>query len=108
MAPKTPNALPRSFEPSNVVVSSDSAAGASSAPKAPWQARAAMSMPKLPGGAADRGRGGEADQADDERRLPADQVGEPAAEQQQAAEGEGVGGDHPLPLDVGEVQGLLR
>jgi len=47
MAPKTPNALPRSFVPSNVVVSSDSAAGASSAPKAPWQARAATSMPKL-------------------------------------------------------------
>ena len=48
MAPNTPNALPRSFVPSNVVVSSDNAAGASSAPKAPWQARAATSMPKLP------------------------------------------------------------
>ena len=48
MAPKTPNALPRSLVPANVVVSSDSAAGASSAPKAPWQARAATSMPKLP------------------------------------------------------------
>ena len=48
IAPKTPKALPRSFVPSNVVVSSDSAAGASSAPKAPWHARAAISMPKLP------------------------------------------------------------
>ena len=31
-----------------MTVSSDSAAGASSAPKAPWQARATTSMPKLP------------------------------------------------------------
>ena len=89
MAPNTPNALPRSLELANVVVSSDSAAGASSAPKAPWQARAATSMPKLPGRAAGRGRGREADQPGDERGLAADQVGEPAAEQQQAAERQG-------------------
>ena len=50
---------------------------------------------------------GKAGKPGDERRLPADQVGEPAAEQQQAAERERVGGDHPLPFDVGEVQGLL-
>jgi hypothetical protein len=48
MAPNTPNALPRSLESRNVTVSSDSAAGASSAPKAPWQARATTSMSKLP------------------------------------------------------------
>jgi len=42
-----PNALPRSFGSLNVVVSSDSAAGASSAPNAPWQARAVTSMAKL-------------------------------------------------------------
>ena len=47
MAPYTPNALPRSFGSVNVVVSRDSAAGASSAPNAPWQARAVTSMPKL-------------------------------------------------------------
>ena len=47
MAPNTPNALPRSLGSVNVVVSSDSAAGASSAPNAPWQARAATSIPKL-------------------------------------------------------------
>jgi hypothetical protein len=42
-----PNALPRSFGIVKVVASSDSAAGASSAAKAPWQARAVTSMPKL-------------------------------------------------------------
>ena len=47
MAPKTPNALPRSFGSLNVVVSSPSAAGARNAPNAPWHARAATSMPKL-------------------------------------------------------------
>ena len=47
MAPYTPNALPRSFGSLNVVVSRDSAAGASSAANAPWQARAVISMAKL-------------------------------------------------------------
>src|SRR5579875_1452870 len=96
MAPKTPNALPRSRVPAKVVVSRESAAGASSAPNAPWQARAAMSTPKLP-----------AAPPAAEGRLAADQVGEPAAEQQQAAECERVAGDDPLPLGVREVQGVL-
>ena len=39
--------MPRSSGSLNVTVSSDSAAGASNAPNAPWQARAATSMPKL-------------------------------------------------------------
>jgi hypothetical protein len=42
-----PNALPRSFGSVNVVVSSDSADGTSSAANAPWQARAMISMAKL-------------------------------------------------------------
>ena len=42
-----PNALPRSFGSVNVVVSSDSAEGTSSAANAPWQARAVTSMAKL-------------------------------------------------------------
>lgn len=45
MAPKTPNALPRSFGSVNVVVSSDIAAGVSSAAHAPCRARPANSMP---------------------------------------------------------------
>ena len=47
MAPNTPNALPRSRDAANVVVSRDSAAGAMNAPNAPWAARQATSMPKL-------------------------------------------------------------
>jgi hypothetical protein len=39
--------LPRSFGSLNVVDRIDSAAGASSAPNAPWAARAVTSMPKL-------------------------------------------------------------
>ncbi len=58
--------------------------------------------------AADRGRRREADQAGDERPLAAEQVPELAAEQQQAPEGEGVGGDDPLPAVGREVQFPLR
>ncbi len=47
IAPNTPNALPRSLGSENVVVSSDSAEGAISAPNAPWEARATTSIPKL-------------------------------------------------------------
>ncbi len=47
MAPKTPNARARSFGSVNVTVISESAAGASSAPKAPCSARAANSSPAL-------------------------------------------------------------
>ena len=54
IAPKMPNALARSAGSVKVVVSSDSAAGASSAPKTPCSAREATSTPKALGGAADR------------------------------------------------------
>ena len=59
-------------------------------------------------GAADGRHAGEPGQAGQERDLPAEQVGQPAAEQQQAAERQGVGGDHPLPVHGGEVQRPLR
>ncbi len=48
IAPKTPNALPRSSGRVNVVASSDSAEGASSAPKTPCSARAPTSTPNDP------------------------------------------------------------
>ena len=59
-------------------------------------------------GAADGGDEGEAGQAGQECDLPAGQVGQPAAEQQQAAERQRVRGDHPLPVHGGEVQRPLR
>ena len=46
IAPKMPKAFDRSDEPAKVTVRSDSAEGASSAPKAPCSARAATSIPK--------------------------------------------------------------
>jgi hypothetical protein len=48
IAPKTPNALERSRGSVNVVVSSDSADGASIAPNTPCRARAPTSPMKLP------------------------------------------------------------
>ena len=57
---------------------------------------------------ADRGGEGEADQAGDERPLAAEDVTDLAAEQQQAAERQRVGGDDPLAVGVAEVERLLR
>ena len=57
------------------------------------------------GQAAQSGRAGEAQQADDEHPLAAGEVGDPAAEQQEAPEGEGVGGDDPLAVGRGDVRG---
>ncbi len=53
------------------------------------------------------GRGAETEQADDEHAAPAEVVGDPAAEQQQASEGQGVGAHHPLPVGDRDVQGVL-
>ena len=60
------------------------------------------------GRAAGRGGDGEADQADHQGRFAAAVVADPSSDQQQAAEGERVGGDDPLALAVGEVQRILR
>ncbi len=59
------------------------------------------------GGAAQCGGAREADQADDERPFAAHQVGDPAAQQEQAAEREGVRRDDPLPVAVGHAQVAL-
>ena len=59
-------------------------------------------------GAADGRDAGEPGQAGQERDLAAQQVGQPAAEQQQAAERQRVGGDHPLPVHGSEAQRPLR
>ncbi len=58
--------------------------------------------------AADGGGHGEAREAGDEHDLAADQVGEPAAEQQQAAERQRVRRHDPLPVHVAEAQVALR
>ena len=60
------------------------------------------------GGEATDGRGsGESGQTDHERPLAAEDVGEATAEQQQAAEGQGVAGHDPLAISVGEAERML-
>jgi hypothetical protein len=89
-----PNALDRSGEFAKVTVSSDSAEGASSAPKAPCSAdqhREGLCQ------SSDRRGDREADEAHDERPLAPEQITELAAQQQQAAECQRVCGHDPLP-----------
>src|SRR5918999_75851 len=76
-----PNALARSLASVNITASRDSAAGASSAPNTPCRARAPS--------------------------IVASPCAAPPTEQQQTAEGEGVGRDDPLPVAVGYAQVLL-
>jgi hypothetical protein len=72
----------------------------------PRRARAAKHG--LAGGQAAEGRGaGEADEAHHEHALAATEVGDPAAQQQETTEREGVGRDHPLPVGHRDVQGPL-
>ena len=108
-APQTPSAMLRSRPSANIVVRIDRAAGASSAPPSPWVARKAISEPSDQAKPASRELTVKSDDAGDEQRATAEQVGHPAAEQQEAAEHERVGGDHPLEARLGEVQvGLDR
>ncbi len=108
IAPKTAKALARSLAAWKVTVTSDSAAGASIAAKAPWKARAMNSCQPTCAAPPIGGRDGEAGQRDDQDLLAADVVGDPAAQQQQGAERQRVGGDHPLPVGVGDAQRRLR
>ncbi len=60
-------------------------------------------------GQAAEGRGaGEAQEPDDEHPLATGEVGDPAAEEQEAAEGQGVRRDDPLPVGGRDVEGMLR
>ena len=84
-------------------------AGASSAPKAPWSGTRSRRGRRSSGRAppsAERDRAKPTRPAM-KRPLAAEEVAERAAEQQEAAEGERVGGDDPLPVVGREVQRLL-
>jgi hypothetical protein len=58
--------------------------------------------------AADRRGEREPGESGDEGPLAPEQVADPSAQQQQAAEGERVSGHDPLPLRIGEMQRPLR
>ena len=107
MAPHTPKARARSRASVKVTVSSERAAGAIRAAKAPCRARAAKSRLASRCQAAEGGRPGEAEQPHQQDPLASHVVGDAAAEEQQAAEGERVGRDHPLPVGGADVQGVL-
>ena len=103
-----PKAFPRSVGSVKVVVSRARTDGARSAPNAPWMLRAATSMGKL----SDAPPSAEAEAKPispmRSARFRPDDVADAAAEEQEAAEGEGVTRDHPLAVGVGEVEVMLR
>src|SRR3954453_21823595 len=106
-APQTPSARLRSAPSEKVLVTIDSAAGETSAAPRPGRARArsAAVQPRLRlREAAEQRREREDDEADHEELAAAQEVGQAAAEQQEAAEGERVGVDHPGEVVLGEVQ----
>jgi hypothetical protein len=92
----------------NVVVKSDRADGTSSAVKAPLAGPRGYQHGEVHRSSPNGRNPSEADQADQERDLPPEQVGEPATEWQQAAERETIGGDHPLAVSEAEVERFLR
>ena len=99
-----PSALLRSRPSAKVVISSDSAAGASSAPPRPWSARNAMSDPS------DQARPHSSELSEKtpsptrKQAPPTEEVCKPTAEEQGAAEHDRVGGDHPLQTRLREAE----
>src|SRR5215216_4631613 len=98
-APKTPKARLRSGPSAKLVVTRARAVGAAMAPPTPWRALAASSQP-----AQERGQGEHQDPGD-EHPAAAQDVAGPAAQQEQAAEGQGVGVQHPRQVGGGEPEG---
>ena len=94
-AAKSASARLRAASSGALVVSRASTPGAASAAPTPWKARAATSWPGSWASPPRSGGDGEERQADLEDAEPAEDVAEAAAEEQQAAEGERVGVEHP-------------
>src|SRR3954452_17025352 len=97
------NALARSADSVNVVVSSESAAGASMAAKTPCSARAVTSGSKLCAAppAADAPANPSRPAMNVHLRPNRSAIRPPSSTQ--AAEGQRVGGDHPLAVVVGKA-----
>ena len=104
IAPYTPNALARSFASVNSTVSSAREAGREQRAERALQGPGGEQRLAVLGRAAERGGDREAEMPDHERALSAPVVGDAAAEQQQTAEGQGVRGDHPLPVGVADAE----
>ncbi len=104
IAAYTPIARLRGGPSGKVVVTRDSAAGATMAPPTPWIARAASSQACVVANPPSSEASREQQDAGDEHPAPAEDVPGPAAEQQQPAEGQGVGVDDPLQAGAGEAE----
>ena len=104
IAPQMPSALLRSAPSGNMFITMDSAAGSTSAAPKPWTPRMTIRKVSERGEPAGQRGAGEHDQAGHEEAAAADQVSRAAAEEQEAAEGQAVGGDHPLQVGLGEVE----
>ena len=102
--PYTPIALARSAGCWNRFMISDSATADTTAPPRPCTARAAISQAWVCASPQASEATREQRDAEQEQLAVAVQVAEPAAEQQEAAEGEHVGVDHPDQRGLGELQ----
>ena len=102
--PKTPIAFARSAGSVKSVIISESATAEATAPPTPCTARAAISMPcEVARPQHERGDREEGDPGQEEPPV-AEQVAEPAAEQQEAAEGEQVRVHDPRERGLGEAE----
>ena len=104
IAPQIPSALFRSAPSSNVVVMIESAAGEMIAAPKPLHGARGDQHALEPASPQTRRRDREDRDADHEDPPAAEQVGGAAAEQQEAAERDRVGGHHPLEARVREVE----
>ena len=104
-APNSASARLRAASSGALVVSRASTPGAARAAPTPWAPRAATSHSGRLGQAAGQRGEGEDGQADLEGAAAAEDVAEAAAEEQQAAEGERVGVEHPGQPGRAEVEG---
>ena len=89
----------------NVVERIDRAAGVMIAAPEALEGAGADERRLGPGQPREQGRDGEHDDADEEDPAAAQHVGGSAAEQQEPAEHECVGADHPLEVLLGEARG---
>ena len=105
-APQAPRALLRSAPSLKRLVTIERAAGETIAAPRPWAARAAISWPWVAANPAAERSDPDDDQAGHEDAAPAEQVGSPSAEQQEAAEGDHVGVHDPGQVGLREVQAL--
>jgi hypothetical protein len=85
----------------------DSAAGEINAAPSPRQGARADEHALASGETVEQRRAGEDSEPDQEQPLQAEEVAEAAAQQEEAAEDEGVGVDDPLQAAVGEVKVVL-